>query len=149
MDGMAVFLGLLLLGVLWALLQAAVFQMVRFVCKGLRRCFYTKRERPSTQIFPRPDSREKYVPTSGYRKYLPFLVEKQNGLCGICKGALPDDWGEVHVDHINPKSRGGTDAFENLQAACASCNLRKGPRRMDELTLRFYLNLGSPRDRWI
>ena len=32
------------------------------------------------------------------------------------------------VDHIIPKARGGNDAWENLVAACVSCNNRKGDR---------------------
>lgn len=31
----------------------------------------------------------------------------------------------THVDHVIPKSRGGSDEFSNLVAACARCNLRK------------------------
>ena len=33
-----------------------------------------------------------------------------------------------HVDHIIPVCQGGTDEMENLAAACASCNLKKGGR---------------------
>lgn len=33
-----------------------------------------------------------------------------------------------HVDHIQPIARGGTGAWDNLTAACASCNHRKGAR---------------------
>jgi 5-methylcytosine-specific restriction endonuclease McrA len=32
------------------------------------------------------------------------------------------------VDHILPKSRGGSDSWENLVAACVSCNNSKGDR---------------------
>jgi len=32
------------------------------------------------------------------------------------------------VDHIVPLSRGGTDNEDNLRAACAPCNLKRGDR---------------------
>ncbi len=44
--------------------------------------------------------------------------------------------GEKHkkmtVDHIIPKSRGGSDAFENLVVACWNCNDDKGNRTAEE-----------------
>ncbi len=36
------------------------------------------------------------------------------------------------LDHVQPKSRGGPDAWENLVAACVPCNNRKGNRTPDE-----------------
>lgn len=31
-----------------------------------------------------------------------------------------------HVDHVIPRSKGGTDHPSNLRAACAPCNLTRG-----------------------
>ncbi len=42
------------------------------------------------------------------------------------------------VDHIVPKSRGGRDTWENLAAACISCNNRKGDRTPDEAHMPLY-----------
>ena len=36
------------------------------------------------------------------------------------------------IDHVFPKSRGGTDAWENLVAACTRCNNAKGNRTPEE-----------------
>ena len=70
---------------------------------------------------------------TGYRRYLPALIAQQHGLCGICGHPLPSDWAQIHVDHKTPQCRGGTDEPDNLQAAHDTCNIRKGPRTMDEL----------------
>lgn len=36
------------------------------------------------------------------------------------------------IDHVVPKSRGGRDTWENLVAACVTCNNRKGDRTPEE-----------------
>ncbi len=45
--------------------------------------------------------------------------------CGLKSSSLT-------VDHVVPKSRGGRDSWENLVAACHSCNTRKGDRTPEE-----------------
>ena len=37
------------------------------------------------------------------------------------------------IDHVQPKSRGGTDTWENLVACCFRCNNQKGDRTLQEL----------------
>jgi 5-methylcytosine-specific restriction endonuclease McrA len=46
--------------------------------------------------------------------------------------------GDLTFDHVVPRSRGGTTAWENVVAACAPCNLRKGNRSLKQsgLSLR-------------
>jgi 5-methylcytosine-specific restriction endonuclease McrA len=40
-----------------------------------------------------------------------------------------------HVDHIKPIASGGTGSWDNLTAACASCNGSKGPRELLDFML--------------
>lgn len=36
------------------------------------------------------------------------------------------------IDHVQPRSRGGRDTWENLVTACTDCNSRKGSRTPEE-----------------
>ena len=47
--------------------------------------------------------------------------------CQAC-GAKAADGAELHIDHIHPVSKGGTNDPTNLQALCRDCNLGKGAR---------------------
>jgi len=38
--------------------------------------------------------------------------------------------GDLTFDHVVPRARGGITSWENVVAACASCNLRKGARSL-------------------
>lgn len=48
------------------------------------------------------------------------------------------DGGELTIDHVVPRSRGGGSSWENLVACCRPCNLAKGRRTPAEagMTLR-------------
>lgn len=53
--------------------------------------------------------------------------------CQYC-GGQPSKH-ELTVDHVIPRSRGGTTVWENVVAACAPCNRRKGDRLPDEAAM--------------
>jgi 5-methylcytosine-specific restriction endonuclease McrA len=40
--------------------------------------------------------------------------------------------GDLTLDHVVPRSRGGTNTWENLVTACRSCNHRKGGKSVKE-----------------
>jgi 5-methylcytosine-specific restriction endonuclease McrA len=39
------------------------------------------------------------------------------------------------LDHVVPRSRGGDSVWENVVTSCAPCNLRKGNRLLDEISM--------------
>jgi 5-methylcytosine-specific restriction endonuclease McrA len=47
-------------------------------------------------------------------------------MCGLC--GEPVERERVHIDHILPVVRGGTNALSNLQVSHDTCNMRKGAR---------------------
>ncbi|MBC7156496.1 MAG: HNH endonuclease [Rhodobacteraceae bacterium] len=44
--------------------------------------------------------------------------------------------GDLTFDHVIPRARGGTTCWENVVAACAPCNLRKGARTLRAAGMR-------------
>lgn len=53
--------------------------------------------------------------------------------------------GSLTIDHVHPRSRGGQDTWENLVAACVSCNLKKGDRRPEEINMPLAKSPRPPR----
>lgn len=43
--------------------------------------------------------------------------------------------GDLTLDHVMPRSRGGIDTWENLVTACNTCNVKKGNRTPDEANM--------------
>lgn len=57
-----------------------------------------------------------------------YLLEKWGRKCAYCgRESIP-----LQVEHIVPKSRGGTDRVSNLTLSCARCNRDKGPKTAEE-----------------
>ena len=57
------------------------------------------------------------------------LLKKQGCKCPRCKKLYTFDYGSPNyptLDHRIPKSKGGTDAENNLTLMCISCNYLKG-----------------------
>ena len=57
------------------------------------------------------------------------IFEKSGWICHYCKKALTPASGESPcVDHRMPLSRGGSNDFDNLVAACCNCNAKKSDK---------------------
>ena len=62
------------------------------------------------------------------------ILSKTNNKCAYCGKCLNEDdhW---HIDHIVPKSQGGSNNIENYFASCSICNIRKNFRTPDEFKI--------------
>jgi 5-methylcytosine-specific restriction endonuclease McrA len=55
-----------------------------------------------------------------------------------------------NVDHVIPRSRGGLHTWENVVAACKSCNTRKENRLPHEVGMKLRTKPATPREKvWI
>ncbi|WP_415791895.1 RNA-guided endonuclease IscB, partial [Deinococcus saxicola] len=55
-----------------------------------------------------------------------YLLNKWDGLCAYCGKEGRE------VEHLTPRSRGGTNRISNLVLSCQACNEAKGSRSVDE-----------------
>ena len=62
------------------------------------------------------------------------LFGLQEGLCGGCGIFFP--FRNLTIDHKIPRSKGGTDHFDNLWLLCGACNSMKGTGTVAELRAR-------------
>jgi 5-methylcytosine-specific restriction endonuclease McrA len=66
-----------------------------------------------------------------FRREIPLtrraVLDRDRHACAYC-GNKADT-----IDHIRPRSRGGTHVWTNVVAACARCNHRKGDRLLAEI----------------
>lgn len=71
------------------------------------------------------------LPRVGQRALRSEVWDKTNGHCWYCDKAL-NPFRDLHIDHVVPRARGGLDTIDNLVPACATCNLSKGAKSLDE-----------------
>lgn len=61
------------------------------------------------------------------------LFRRDGSLCMYCGGSFPER--QLTRDHVKPISQGGRDRWNNVVAACKSCNTRKGGRTPEQANL--------------
>ncbi|MDB5422572.1 MAG: endonuclease [Brevundimonas sp.] len=64
------------------------------------------------------------------RRWIAMIKDGERVVCGICGKQIfhtkKDPKGRLSVDHILPKSWGGSDDSRNLQPSHVGCNQKKG-----------------------
>lgn len=79
------------------------------------------------------------IPYSRHRSISRRGVFARDGhRCQYCGGRADS------IDHVRPRSRGGQHTWENVVAACRSCNSAKRDRLLDETTMRLKNNPRVP-----
>lgn len=82
-----------------------------------------------------------------YRMRIPVsrrgVLARDRFMCQYC--GLTPGRNALTIDHVVPRSRGGPKRWENLVAACARCNRRKGGRSPDEAGMKLLAMPHSPR----
>ena len=68
------------------------------------------------------------LPTKSPSRMLLKLYEIQNHNCPYCFNNMKDD---IHIDHIIPLSKNGSNKVHNLILCCSYCNLRKNAKELD------------------
>lgn len=63
-----------------------------------------------------------------------YILARDQFTCQYCGRSAPEV--ELHVDHLIPVARGGTNSTINLLAACDSCNLSKQAQLLPLATIR-------------
>ena len=95
-----------------------------------------------------------------YRHSVPLsrraLFARDGGRCGYCSAPA------ASIDHVIPRSRGGSHTWENVVSACHKCNHLKADKTLKELGWRLrhiprepvgaawrILGTGRPDSRWV
>jgi 5-methylcytosine-specific restriction endonuclease McrA len=72
------------------------------------------------------------------------VFHRDGGLCQYC-GMSADS-----IDHVVPRSRGGSHEWDNVVAACRRCNASKGDRLLSETAMSLRSRPTQPREAsWI
>lgn len=69
------------------------------------------------------------------------ILSRDNFTCQYCSSK-----DRLTVDHVLPVSRGGEWTWENLVAACSSCNSKKGHKTLEEVNMKLLKTPKAPKD---
>lgn len=71
------------------------------------------------------------------------LFARDHNICQYCGKKFSTS--DLSLDHVIPRSRGGTTLWENVVTACGPCNRRKGDRTPEEARMKMLSHPVRPR----
>ena len=83
------------------------------------------------------------MPRSGLRFNRRNVFARDANRCQYCGEHFP--MSELSLDHVVPRSRGGTTTWENIVCACVKCNVRKGGRTPHEARMQLIRHPARPK----
>jgi 5-methylcytosine-specific restriction endonuclease McrA len=107
-------------------------------------CFHSERA-----VFPEPSVvRLTYFVKVPYQARVALnrraVFARDGHVCQYCGAAAEN------IDHVVPRSKGGTHTWDNVVAACRPCNMRKEDRLLHESGMKLRRPPAIPRERiWI
>lgn len=87
-------------------------------CRTLKSCLLNRNKVKTVRLVVK-----RKVKSRGLNKRVSSVLKKQNPWCLFC--GIDNN---LTIDHIKPKSKGGTNDIENLQVLCKKCNEIKGSK---------------------
>jgi len=107
----------------------------QLICKHCNGKFLTKR---LNQLYCSKKCRKECVPAELKEKYSGTgnlkgfnIFERDNFRCAYCGKTSYEDGAKLVVEHIFPRSKGGTNDGHNIITACNDCNAKKGNKVID------------------
>lgn len=82
-------------------------------------------------------------PRQGLRFNRRNVFARDGNQCQYCGRQFP--MSELSLDHVVPRSRGGTTSWENIVCACVACNVRKGGRTPPEARMNLVRHPVKPK----
>ncbi len=70
------------------------------------------------------------------------IFARDRNTCQYCGERCPR--GELNLDHIIPRSRGGTSTWENVVCSCHECNRKKGGRTPEQAKMKLVARPKKP-----
>lgn len=83
------------------------------------------------------------IPAAGVKLNRRNLFARDQNRCQYCGHKYPSS--ELSLDHVVPRSQGGTNSWENIVCACVRCNVRKGGRTPEQANMRLINKPRRPR----
>jgi 5-methylcytosine-specific restriction endonuclease McrA len=83
------------------------------------------------------------VPRRNVRFSRRNIFVRDRNTCQYCGRSFHSS--ELNLDHVVPRSQGGTTSWENIVCSCVPCNKRKGGHRPDQAGMRLVVPPRTPR----
>ncbi len=71
------------------------------------------------------------------------IFARDKNKCQYCGKKVPTS--ELSLDHVIPRTQGGTSSWKNIVCACTNCNKHKGGRRPEEAGMKLICKPVKPR----